>query len=156
MTGLQEIAAFFGEEMQAIAGAPISFILAVLVIGLIFAAFFGEFVWQLRGWAPQSRLKRLRSQKTAEDDVLEFIRAKHQHEVEVREEIEAEFKRLHCIIDRVHSGETTSDQLINDATEATERAVEELKRAHEEFIQRMRSWDEERYHHHTAVLDHQG
>ena len=156
MIGLQEIAEFFIKEWQTIAGAPVAFIVAVLIVGAAVGLFLGYFVWQLRGWAAQSRIERSRAEKTAEDDVLEIVREKHEHEVEVREEIEAEFKRLHCIVERVHSGRTTSDQLITDATEATERAVEELKQAHEEFVQRMQMWDEERFHkHYPAALDHQ-
>jgi hypothetical protein len=155
MIGLQGIAEFFAKEWQTVTGAPISFILAVLVVAAAVGVFFGYFVWQLRGWAAQSRIERLRAEKTVEDDVLEIVREKHEHEVEVREEIEAEFKRLHCIVERVHSGDTTSDQLITDATVATERAVEELKQAHEEFVQRMQMWDEQRFHNHRAALDHQ-
>jgi hypothetical protein len=146
MTGLEEIAQILGGEFQSIAGAPITFITLVLVIGTALGVALGFFVWELRGSAARSRLDRLRERKTAEDDLLEIVREKHEHEVEVREEIEADFERLHSIVDKLHSGHTTTDELITDATAATETAVEELKQAHEEFLRRMQAWDEERFH----------
>lgn len=155
MIGLQRIAEFFATEWAVIAGAPIAFAIAVLVVGASVGWFFGCFAWQLRGWAARSRIDRLRAEKTAEDDVLEIVRASHEREVVVREEIEAEFERLHRVLDRLHCGNTNSDRLITDATTATQRAVEELKRAHEEFLHHMQQWDDERFHHHDRpTFDH--
>jgi len=152
MAGLEDIAQIISREFQSIAGAPITFITLVLVVGAAIGLVLGFFVWELRGWAARSRLDRFHEQKTAKDDLLEIVRAKHEHEAEVREEIEADFERLHSIIDKVHSGHSTTDQLISDAAVATEKAVEELKQAHEEFLRRMQVWDEERSHQqHTDV-----
>ncbi len=156
MYGLQRIAEFFVKEWEVIAGAPLSFTLAVLVVGAAVGWCFGFFAWELRGWAARSKMDQLREEKTAEDDVLEIVRASHEHEVVVREEIEAEFERLHSVVDRLHGGNTNSDRLITDATAATERAVEELKQAHEEFLHHMQQWDDEHLHHHERpAFDHQ-
>ncbi len=150
MIGFADIAEFFAAEWQVIAGAPVSFVLAVVIIGIAVGLIFGFFVWSLRGWAARSRIEHLREEKFAEDDVLEIVREKHEHEVEVREEIEAEFDRLHQVVERLHGGETSSDQLIVDAAAATERAVEELRRSHEEFVERMKMWDDARDHKHRV------
>jgi len=150
MAGLEDIAQIISKEFQSVAGAPITFITLVLAVGAAIGLVLGFFVWELRGWAARSRLDRLHEQKTAEDDLLEIIRAKHEHEAEVREEIEADFERLRSIVDKVHSGHSTTDQFICDAAAATEKEVEELKQAHEEFLRRMQAWDEERFHQQRA------
>lgn len=146
MIGFLDIAEFFSTEWQVISGAPVSFLVAVLTVGIAAGLIFGFLVWPLRGWAARSRIDHLRQEKFAEDDVLEIIRAKHEHEVEVREEIEAEFDRLHEVVERLHGGAASSDQLILDAADATERAVEELRRSHEAFVVRMKAWDDTRDH----------
>lgn len=146
MPGFENFMQTIGEEFQAIAEAPVTFTVSVLVIGVVLGLILGFFAWRLRGWAARDRFDRLNDRKRAEDDLLEIVRARHQHEVEVREEIEADFARLHSIVDKLHAGHTTTDELICDATAATERAVAELKQAHEEFLSRMQAWDAQRYH----------
>jgi len=146
MAGLEEIAQVIGKEFHAIAGAPITFLTATVIIGCVIGLGLGFFIGELWRRSAWSKVEKLRSRNIAGNDLLDILRERHQREVAIREEIDGDFERLHRVIDRVHSGHTTTDRLISDATIATENAVEKLKTAHEEFLQRTRAWDEQRAH----------
>jgi uncharacterized membrane-anchored protein YhcB (DUF1043 family) len=140
----QEVTEFLGREWQSISAAPITFILAVLLVGAAIGLIIGFIVWRLKGQASRSRIDKLRELKIAEDDVLEQVRAKHEFEIEIREEIEVELERLQRSVQRLHDSDLSSDQLIVDASIATVRAVEALTQSQDEFVQKIQSWDRQR------------
>jgi len=135
---------FLGSEWQSISDAPVTFIIAVLVIAAIIGLFVGRILWQRKGRAARLRIAGLRELQVAEDDVLEQVRAKHEFEIEIREEIEAELERLQGAVKRLHDSDLSSDQLIVDASIATVRAVEGLTQSQNEFVQKIQSWDRQR------------
>lgn len=140
----QEITEFIGREWQSISGAPVAFIIAVLIGSAIIGISFGLISWKLRGRSARSKIGRLLEFKLAEDDVLEQVRAKHEYEIEVREEIEVELERLRGAVRRLHDSDLSSDQLIVDSSTATTKAVEVLKRSQDEFVHKIQSWDHQR------------
>lgn len=140
----QEITEFFGREWQSVSGAPFTFVIAVLGVGAIIGFIVGLIGWKLWGRVVRSKIDHLRDFKAAEDDVLEHVRAKHEHEIAIREEIEVELERLQGAVRRLHDSELSSDQLIVDASTATVGAVEILKRSQNEFVRKIQSWDRQR------------
>ncbi|NNE82898.1 MAG: hypothetical protein HKN28_02905 [Alphaproteobacteria bacterium] len=140
----QEVTEFFGREWQSISGAPITFIIAVLIGSVLIGILFGLISWKLGGRSARSKINRLLELKLAEDDVLAQVRAKHDYEIEVREEIEVELERLQGAVRRLHDSDLSPDQLIVDASIATTKAVEVLKRSQDEFVQKIQSWDRQR------------
>lgn len=140
----QEVTEFFGREWQSISGAPVTFIFAVLIGSAIIGILVGLFSWKLRGKSARSKIDRLLEFKLAEEDVLEQVREKHEYEIEVREEIEVELERLQGAVQRLHDSDLSSDQLIVDASTATIKAVEVLKRSQDEFVHKIQSWDRQR------------
>jgi type II secretory pathway pseudopilin PulG len=155
MIHLQDVTEFFGREWQAISGAPVAFIIAVLIASAIIGILVGVISWKLRGQSARSKIGRLLEFKLAEDDVLAQVRAKHEHEIEVREEIEVELERLQGAVRRLHDSDLSSDQLIVDASTATTKAVEVLKRSQDEFVNKLQTWDRQRAAmHEKASADH--
>ena len=138
----QEVTEFLNREWQSISAAPVTFIIAVLIVSAIIGLLIGVIIWKSEGRAARTKLSRLRELKEAEDDVLDVVRAKHDHEVEIREEIEVELARVQGVVQRLHESDLASDQLIIDAVNAAARAVETLKRSQDEFVAKTRGWDQ--------------
>lgn len=129
----QEVTEFLGREWRSIVDAPIAFTIAAIVVGIV--------VWVFRGWLAKQSMVRLHKQMAEEDEVLQFFRNKHAHEVELREKIEADYGRLQSLVERLHGGDAASNQLIVEASEAIETAMAELRQAHDEFVRSMKIWD---------------
>lgn len=148
MISSQDIGEFFTREWQAVSAAPAAFAIAVLLVAAACGVGFGLVLWWLRSWTARKKIDQLRTEMVAEDDILDLVRAKHELEVEIREEIEAELARLLGLIERLHCPDAASNQLIADAAAATESAVGKLRQAHHDFVHRMHGWDHRRGPHH--------
>ena len=136
----QEVTEFLGRLWQSIVDAPIAFTIAVTVGGIV--------VWVFRGWLAKQSMGRLREQMAEEVEVLQLFREKHALEVKLREKIEVDYERLQRLVERLHGGDTASNQLIVDASAAIETAMAELRQAHDEFVRTMQIWD--KAHHRSS------
>lgn len=129
----QEVTEFISGQWQSIVEAPFAFALAATVVGIV--------AWFLRGSLAKQSVSRLREQMAEEDEVLKLSRERHAREVELREKIEVDYERLQNLVERLHGGDSASNQLIVDASQAIEAAMAELKQAHDEYVRSMQVWD---------------
>lgn len=147
MINRYDIGEFLSREWQAVSAAPVSFAVAVLLTAVALGVGFGLVLWWLRSLSARDKIDELRTEMVAEDDILDLVRAKHEREVEIREEIEAEVARLLGLIERLHCPDAAANQLVADAAAASEAAVGELRQAHDDFVDRMQGWDAHRGSH---------